>query len=77
MPQHCYRHDIDYAHQSQCPECRADEASEHRRRTIEQQEEAREEKRQSEEKVIPSNSVPTSTEEGSMCWKSTPDQRAT
>ena len=49
MP-HCYTHDIDYPALHECPECRADEAAESRRRVIEQQEEAREDRLREEER---------------------------
>ena len=40
MTWHCYTHDVDVPARTECPECRADEAAEHRRRSLEQQEEA-------------------------------------
>lgn len=40
MTWHCYTHDVDVPARTECPECRADEAGDHRRRMLEQQEEA-------------------------------------
>lgn len=39
MPNHCYSHNIDYAYQTECPECRAEEASRNRREMLELQKE--------------------------------------
>lgn len=50
MTWHCYTHDVDVPARFECPECRADEAADHCRRTLEQQEEGhRDAERQHEE----------------------------
>lgn len=52
LPEYCARHDIHYPYGAQCPECRADEASEHRRRMLEQQEEARRDAEQQHREAV-------------------------